>query len=201
MDDDVEPELGDLMPDLDVDAIVGLLGLTLLSPPPPPLDGAPPAGAADAAARQRARDLAALADGDDDAPLPLVLDARDLPDGVRRRAGDAFDMDALLRAAEQRRQQQQQQQPAGSPPPPEGNVAPPTGAASELNREEAHRLLALLSDKLQPARAFGSDSHDDSAAAFARVLAATMAAGGADTDPPHEAGRKRVRDERAIARD
>ena len=66
----------------------------------------------DAAARQRATRLGELlgsaasleqqlgGDGDGES-VPLVLDASDLPDGVRRQAGDApLDIEALLRAAE-----------------------------------------------------------------------------------------------------
>lgn len=192
----------------EIDALTGLLGLTTLSAPyisqlesmdysafvPEALR------AEDAAASQRSRQLAAaLADAvredDNDAPVPLVLDASDLPPEIRHATGEKFDVEALLRAA--RAKAAADAQAAAAAPVDDDDALPGAGArtaqAAGDNMQEAQRLLALLEEKMR--RQLGEEGDDDdSAAAYAQLLSAAAGGSGSEGQGSAEAGRKRGRE-------
>ena len=197
--------------DDEIDALTGLLAMAGLSSEPyrSPLlessfdDGLPPEfKAQDAAQSQRSRQVAKLlaeaakVDSDfDSAPegIPLTLDATDLPEEVRRKAGDKFNVEELLKAAKENAAQSESSSREAVQPL-DASISSADDTESH-SKAEAEQLLSMLQERLKAA-----ESNDDDAAAYAELLASTgfqlqSGAGANSSGADAEAGKKRGRND------
>ena len=168
--------------------------------------------AEDASRSQRSRKVASimadlLKDDDDKEggpePIPLVLDASDLPPELRRQPDEKFAVEKLLGAAKVRAQADasnssasaaSSSQSAGQAPQSDDFDEMSSSAAARsdasFNPEESDRLLEILTERLRQR----ATAEADDAAAYAELLSAAGQPAANTSSDDKEAGHKRSRD-------